>query len=209
MKENSLLDLIFKYKEILQNQQYVSIEEREKDRIHLNEIHAQLQNISQKILDSKCYLQLGKIQENQTVRFLADDTTANQRIEMLAYIVRSQCRPVLFISGTNTLLIDEVSKKEKQILEIDNQIQTQKGELPQIFSLKEQTKIQQKDFLLMKQTVLQIAKKHPRLSYWRKKFTVEQAEILSQLASSGEIEIHLDTDKQKLHGVKTCVVLKE
>ena len=48
MKENSLLDLIFKYKEILQNQQYVSIEEREKDRIHLNEIHAQLQNISQK-----------------------------------------------------------------------------------------------------------------------------------------------------------------
>ena len=81
MKENSLLDLIFKYKEILQNQQYVSIEEREKDRIHLNEIHAQLQNISQKILDSKCYLQLGKIQENQTVRFLADDTTANQELK--------------------------------------------------------------------------------------------------------------------------------
>ena len=209
MTENPLLNLIFKYKEVLQEHHYLSIEEREQDRIHLNEMYSELQNISQKILDSKCYLQLGRVQEDQTIRFLADDTTADQRVEMLAYILRSQCHPILFISGKNTMVLDNVQKQEKKSMVTEEKIDIEtKENTPQFFAMNE-VQIEPHDIEKIKEEVKKIINKNKKISYWKRHLSLAQAEILSQLASNGEVEIPLPTEKEELHGTKTCIVLKE
>lgn len=209
MAENPLLNLIFKYKEVLQEHHYLSIEEREQDRIHLNEMYSELQNISQKILDSKCYLQLGKVQEDQTIRFLADDTTAEQRVEMLAYILRSQCHPILSVSGKNTMVLDHIQKQEKKSMTTEEKINLEtKDNAPQFFAMND-VQIEPEDIEKIKQEVRKIVQKNKKVSYWKRHLSLAQAEMLSQLASNGELEIPLPTDKEELHGTKTCIVLKE
>ena len=115
--ENELINIIFKYKAGLNSNQSFNINEREEDRSKLSDLYNNLSTTNQKILDSKCYLSLGNVQKDQTIKFLANDTTPHQRLAMISFVLRSRIKPVLFISGKTTILsskFKEHSEKEEK-----------------------------------------------------------------------------------------------
>lgn len=206
--EEILVELFFKFRDACQKREYLGIDEREKDRKKLNELYDTLQTMHQKILDSKCYLELGKIQQEQTNRFLADDIHPQQRIDMLAYILRSLIHPVLFVHGKTSLLSSGLKEKgdvpsievlplERQAKELEEDQQCQTVG----FGVEEMTKLTEGIKRLVEQY-----KAFPR---WQKKMDLHQAELLSQMIANGEMEIVFPTKKKELSGINTSIILKE
>lgn len=206
--EETLIDILFKYRTACKEHQYLKMEEREKDRTRLNEIYEKLHTIHQKILDSQCYSQLGALQKEQTQRFLADEIEQRQRLAMLAYIVRSAARPVLFLAGKSTLLVSppEIENAAESKIEILPPLGVKPNNadcacLPVDY---DNRYVEEIAFKLKK-----LVDRYKIFARWQQKLNLHEAELLSQMVASGEIEIQLKTRQKELEGKRTSIILKE
>jgi len=204
--EDELIAMIMKYRDIAQ--QFFSIQEREQDRSNLHDLYEQLQNLHQKILDSRCYFQLGKTQQTQTERFLLDDTKPEQRLAMVSYVLRTLCKPVILLSGKATLLIAH-KRKEKpvKILE-DEAAEIAKQRAKAWKPVCKPEDITPEDIDKMKAEITALFQESED---WlvKQKMTFQQADILSQMAASGQIAIEKTTSNPDLLGITTSVILKQ
>lgn len=208
--EEILMELFFKFRDAYIKREYLSIEEREKDRKKLNELYQSFETMHQKILDSKCYLELGKIQQEQTNRFLADDIHPQQRVEMLAYILRSLMHPVLFIHGKTTLFSSALEEKKNQAGSIEI-LPSEEGNNQNIQQPEECHPVSfgAEDMAKLTQGIKNLIQQYKAFPKWQKKMDLHQAELLSQMVANGELEIVFPTKKKELSGVNTSIILKE
>lgn len=205
--EETLMELFFKYREALSKKEYLSIEEREKDRKKLNDLYENFQSIQQKIMDSKCYLELGNIQKEQSNRFLSDDIPPSQRIEMLAYILRALNHPVLFIHGKTTLLSSALQERQEfhDGIEILPSPPEKKEAEEECYTVSFGTE----DMAKLTEGIKNLVSQYKNFSQWQKKIDTQQAELLSQMVANGEMEIVFPARKKELDGLNTAIVLKE
>lgn len=202
--ERELIELILKYRDAVQQEQYLPVSQREADRERLNVIYARLETIRQKILDSRCYLELGKLQRELGSKFLADDTSPCQRLQMLAYLVRCVCYPVVFVNGRNTISKLRPARDTVDVIEAEPDEPPEK-QTPKFRSYD----ISAEDLRRMQQEIRDLLDEYPRRRQWQKRLSVTQAEILSQMAASGEIEIACEGKAKGVDGVAASIVLKE
>ena len=206
--EEYLIDIILKYRSALTEDQYINLHQREEDRRHLNQLYAGLRTVNQKILDSKCYLQLGRYQQVQTMKFLADDTTQDQRLQMLAYILRSLTRPVLFVHGRATILYSPIEINEEGDTVKDDSQPTE-DIAPAPLTGCEPEALSPEQLAAASKTIRSLIDKHRLFRRWQPKITLSQAEIISQMVAKGEISIGVASDEPQLAGITTAIVLKE
>ena len=94
-----LYEIILRYKSAISSHTLFEISEREADRRHLISLEAQIESLKQKVLDSRAYLQLGRMQGEVNRMFLAAGTTPMVRMRMLARIVSRLTTPVVHVAG--------------------------------------------------------------------------------------------------------------
>ena len=205
--EHHLIEQIFKYREILRQKEYLSIDEREADRKELNRLYQHLNSVKQKILDSKCYLQLGEIQKELAYRFLADETTPSQRMEMLAYVLRCTGRPVIFAHGRSVISNYPEGKEETT----DKSFTGDKisPEIPMMQSSFKTYELSTADLAEMKKNLGQTVRKASSPLKLKHQLSVMEAEVLSQLAAAGEIPLTLKQTESPKFNIPTSLVLKE
>ena len=207
--EDDLIEIILKYRSALSADEYIDLHQREADRCHLNQHYARLRTVNQKILDSKCYLQLGRYQQVQTMKFLADDTTQEQRLQMLAYILRSLTRPLLFIHGRSAILYspEVAAAPESDIIKADS-TPNQTTASPAAAGC-EPVALSPEQLAATGKAIQALIDKYRNFRRWQPKLSLTQAEMVSQMVAKGEITIGLGSDDPQLDGATTSIVLKE
>ncbi len=198
--EDRLISVIMKYRN--DENQFFEIKEREEDRANVNSMYSQLYTLPQKILDSRCYLEFGKTQQKQTIEFLADDTTPEQRLKMLAYIVRTVRKPIIFLSGKSTLL-GKFQEKHIPLIQIKEQP-------------KKKPKIIDRECITKEISIEEITRVKKQLQTWMvnwprnsKKLQINHAEILSQMAANHEIIIPSPTNNTNWVGTVRSIVIQQ
>lgn len=206
--ENELINIIFKYKTGLNSNQNFNINEREEDRSKLSHLYNNLLTTNQKILDSKCYLSLGNVQKDQTIKFLANDTTPYQRMAMISFVLRSLIKPVLFISARTAILSSKFEEHSNS--KVENRVEFLHDEKAKI---KEDEcfpkSVKDTDIKKLKSQIKDIIAKYKKLNKWKGKLSLNQAEVLSQMSNNKEIDINIPTNNKELENSITSIVIKE
>lgn len=201
--DHSLIDIIFKYRN---NDLFFDVNEREHDRQTLEQLYQQLHTLSQKILDSRCYLELGKTQNKQSKQLLTDQTTPQERLGMVAYLVRTLTRPVLFITGRNHILVKQEKQARVTLLEEINQKQAQVNIIaPGCRS----ENIDLQEIHRIKQIIQNIATNGGKWENWRFKLSLKQAEILSQMAANQELILEQESQQIEWEGTTTSTIIRQ
>lgn len=203
--DNDLIQIIFKYRD---TDLFFDVKEREHDRQTLEEFYDKLQSLSQKILDSRCYLELGKVQNKQTCQLLLEQTTPGQRLGMVAYLVRTLTRPVLFISGRNQLLVAEEKRNTVSMVAEPPQDKTSSIKVMHGPACRPDN-ITVQQLQQIKQTIQSIAQKYGQWQQWRLRLSLKQAEVLSQMAASQELTLERPSTQAEWVGTVTSTVLRE
>ena len=204
--EEELIQLVLKYRDAVNQREYLPIAERESDRVKLNEIYATLDTIRQKILDSKCYSELGKLQKELSEKFLAEDTTPAQRLSMVAYLVRSLAYPVVFAAGRSVLttIYQQNAVVAEPVADIESDAPGKQSRAKSVF----QTRTITPDEIARIQAELrQLFRRPPSLQKLAGLISLEQAQILSQLAANNEIPLRVAAH-DGIEGI-TSIILKE
>lgn len=201
--EQKLIAQIFKYKNLLKTKKYLSISEREKDRVNLNLLYEKLETIKHKILDSKCYLHFGELQKELSSLLLKDETSTEERIFMLGYIVRCVCHPTISLHsvGKVSYLSKPKEQEEYPSEEVYNETPHKK------FITKFKTRdVSSEEIEKIKIEVTKIIS-NTAINNISKKVNWQQAEIISQLAANGEICLKMK-DK-KIDNAPVSIVIKK
>lgn len=207
--EEQLITLVLKYRDAANKGEYLPVTEREQDRQRLNDSYQDLSTIRQRILDSKCYLEMGRLQKELSDRFLADNTTPTQRLDMLAYLVKSLRYPLVFLCGRNTITTDYHLQENTVVhLEIEekNEPDLSHGRSKPCFV---SYPISAEEIKQIQSEVKHLHKQHQRLVDWLPLLSRMQAEIFSQLTASGELKIALEQNSPCQQRTMTSMVVKE
>lgn len=206
--EKKLIDCIFKYREALSHKKYLSVPEREADRQSLNDLYESLSNLKQKVLDSKCYLQFGEVQKEQTARLLADETTPEQRTEMLAYVLRCLCHPVVHFHGRSSIN-NYPERKEMALEEVEPEFTSfLEDNKPQTLCTFKTRPISYEELEASRKKLRQFIKKETSPRSWSS-LSLSEAEILSQLAADGQAKIPIEVNDSAPSNYPVAIVLKE
>jgi hypothetical protein len=208
--EQELMEMVLKYRDALNKSEYLPVTERETDRQRLNTIYVGLSTIRQKILDSKCYYELGKLQKELSDKFLAEESSPTQRLYMLSYLVRSLCHPLVFIATRSTITTsyhaydDEETKPSVSPIEAgvpeESRRQTSQFRSHPITAA---------EIKAMQSEVRQLFRACHDVQKLRLTLSLPQAQILSQLAASGDIKLTVTNSQVPRNNLVTSVIVKE
>lgn len=209
--EQDLMEMVLKYRDAITHSEYLPVGEREADRQKLNAIYAGLNTIRQKILDSKCYYELGKLQKELSDKFLAEESTPLQRIYMLSYLVRSLCHPVVFVSTRSTVTTtyhagDQQQDANASAAVIESAPQQETGKHVSLFRSRN---VSAADVQQMQREVRAIFRGCPDIKKLCPQLSLSQAQVLSQLAASGDVKLTVASPQVPRNNLVTSVVLKD
>jgi hypothetical protein len=203
--EEKIIDLILKYRDATRKEEYVPLAEREEDRENLDSLYDNLRSIRQKILDSRCYLEMGKLQESLSDRFLSDHTTTSQRLSMVSYLLRSLLRPIMFMQGNSIVLPPKESIAQEKQDTFVHAFEEKEGVVDTYHKVKEIDPQELKDIASSIQKFLTKHSVYSSKTY--QKLSCQQAQIMSQMAASGDITITIETKTQVPENTISSVVL--
>ncbi len=211
-----LWEMILKYKQSLTAEDYPPVAEREADRQHLWSRYEELQTLQHKLLDTRAYLQLGRVQGAVNKTLLSDNMAPFERLGMLSRVVRMLTTPVIFLPGSSTVSLAGWSDHGARDLvhEVDQRVMADEPPVPRVRArpLEDHERVQVRPRLLE-----QLGQGLARETL-ADQLGFDEAELLSQLASrkdtrlllrDGQLRLERCDPEQESDLERIAVVIKE
>ncbi len=183
-----LWEIIIRYKTSLSSGELLPIDRREEDRTFLHGIREDLATSTHQILDSKAYLQLSTMQEESGRRFLAAGTDPDTRLRMFGRLVRVLATPVVFVGGRSTVSFRPFEQGSAEMAGEDVE-EAESGRIALPPASVRTRPVDATELEATRTRLADVAGRAASLEELRGSISVGEAEILSQLASSGQVSI--------------------
>jgi hypothetical protein len=182
-----LYEVILRYKEALSAGEFFDVGERESDRRYLASLEEQLETLKQKVLDSKAYLQLGRMQSEVNRIFLAAGTTPSVRLRMLARVVNRLSTPVVFCCGQGRISWGRLAVWSEEASEVSQTIL--EGEVSPLDWESRRVRYREpssEETRELREKTVTLYSRSKSVEELRQRLDAQSAEVLSQLLSGGE-----------------------
>ncbi|MBI4615041.1 MAG: hypothetical protein HY720_15620 [Planctomycetes bacterium] len=183
-----LWELILRYKSMLARRDVFPVAVRECDRSRLSVLAPELVTVPDRILDSKAYLQLSTMQEESNRKFLAAGTTPAIRMRMLARVVAALATPVIHLAGKGSLSLKPFEMSAGG--DSPGELQAAEEGRPVLPAASVRARpVDERELERTRERVAGEASRARRLGDLVERLSFEEAEILSQLATAGKVEL--------------------
>lgn len=183
-----LWEIIIRYKTSLASGELLPIDRREEDRTYLHGIREDLSSATHQILDSKAYLQLSTMQEESGRRFLAAGTDPDTRLRMLGRLVRALATPIVFVGGRSTVSFGSLERSTADLGGEDVE-EAESGRISLPPASVRARPVDEVQIEAARRRLASVASRAASLDELRESISIGEAELLSQLASSGQVTI--------------------